>query len=215
MSERKEEILIVKMYVGDFNNENIGHEIINFFKTDDGEEYIYVPAYGGIGKGHYKNINHIIFTTGIEDNKLKILAKAEIDREDEVINEIQIEKEYGDENINDKQKKIIDRKNITYGKQKLYNIMQYNQGSDKAIYITYKVKKILKSQKDIYICNASYKEEHIEEVKEDPQKYIILKDKVNGKDKERQIPKQKMYAIINQKEEPNNYESMLKLLRYD
>ncbi len=48
MKEIGEEILIVKMYVGDFNNENIGHEIINFFKTDDNEEYIYVPAYGGM-----------------------------------------------------------------------------------------------------------------------------------------------------------------------
>ena len=32
MKEIGEEVLIVKMYVGEFNNENIGHEIINFLK---------------------------------------------------------------------------------------------------------------------------------------------------------------------------------------
>ena len=88
MKEIGEEVLIVKMYVGEFNNENIGHEIINFFKTDNNEEYIYVPAYGGMRAGHYEKINYIIFTTGLENNRVKVLAMAEIDRNDEIIKKI-------------------------------------------------------------------------------------------------------------------------------
>ena len=57
--------------------------------------------------------------------------------------------------INDAQRKIIDKKNIKYGKQKLYDIMEHNKGNAEAIYITYKVSKILKAKKDIYICNDS------------------------------------------------------------
>lgn len=190
MSEIGEEILIIKMYVGDFNNENIGHEIINFFKTDNGEEYIYIPAYGGMGKGHYKKINYIILTTGIENDRVKVLAMAEIDRDDEIINQIDLEKEHGDEKINQLQKEIIDEKDIRYGNQKLYDIMQYNKGDSKAIYISYKVKKILRVKKDIFICNHSYAEENNPKVLNNPEKYIILNDIV--KTKIRQLPSQKM-----------------------
>ena len=220
MKEIGEEILIVKMYVGDFNNENIGHEIINFFKTDDNEEYIYVPAYGGMGAGHYEKINYIIFTTGIENNRVKVLAMAEVDRDDEIMNKIDIEKEHGDEKISKTQRDIIDKKNITYGKQKLYDIMKYNKGNTEAIYITYKVCKILKAKKDIYICNDSFAKKNQQVVKK-PEKYIILKDTVKKikdnkiEEKIRQLPSQKMYAIINQNKEKNNYESMKQLLEND
>ena len=220
MKEIGEEILIVKMYVGDFNNENIGHEIINFFKTDDNEEYIYVPAYGGMGAGHYEKINYIIFTTGIENNRVKVLAMAEVDRDDEIMNKIDIEKEHGDEKISKTQRDIIDKKNITYGKQKLYDIMKYNKGNTEAIYITYKVSKILKAKKDIYICNDSFDKKKKKVVKK-KEKYIILKDTVKKikdnkiEEKIRQLPSQKMYAIINQNKEKNNYESMKQLLEND
>ncbi len=213
MSEIGEEILIIKMYVGDFNNENIGHEIINFFKTDNGEEYIYIPAYGGMGKGHYKKINYIILTTGIENDRVKVLAMAEIDRDDEIINQIDLEKEHGDEKINQLQKEIIDEKDIRYGNQKLYDIMQYNKGDSKAIYISYKVKKILRVKKDIFICNHSYAEENNPKVLNNPEKYIILNDIV--KTKIRQLPSQKMYAIISENAEKNNYESIKQLLEND
>ena len=47
--------------------------------------------------GHYEKINYIIFTTGLENNRVKVLAMAEIDRNDEIIKKIDIEKERGDE----------------------------------------------------------------------------------------------------------------------
>ena len=44
------EIIINKMYVGGYLSEgdNIGHEIINLYKADDGENYIYLNSQGTI-----------------------------------------------------------------------------------------------------------------------------------------------------------------------
>ncbi|MBQ5777031.1 MAG: hypothetical protein IIW06_08615 [Bacteroidaceae bacterium] len=37
-------IVINRMYVGDYLSENLGHEVINFFKADNGRHYIYLNA---------------------------------------------------------------------------------------------------------------------------------------------------------------------------
>lgn len=60
----KKEILINKMYVGEYLNNNIGHEVINLLRADgntdkfgDGQNYIYVQPYGTMEKEHNeKNI---------------------------------------------------------------------------------------------------------------------------------------------------------------
>lgn len=58
------EILLNKMHTGSFTTTaiDIGHEIINFFKTDDGENYVYVVPYGEMAKEHNDQISHILFT---------------------------------------------------------------------------------------------------------------------------------------------------------
>ena len=52
-----DKIAIMRMYHGDYLNDNLGHEIINLFATDESEYYIYAPAYG---KGN-KDVKHAIF----------------------------------------------------------------------------------------------------------------------------------------------------------
>ena len=42
-------ILLLKMFAGGFNVENIGHEIINYYLPDNSDEYhIFVPPYGRV-----------------------------------------------------------------------------------------------------------------------------------------------------------------------
>lgn len=52
MAKRNKEILISKMFVGEYNEENIGHEVINFFKPDgfNDKSYLYIAPYGKIDK---------------------------------------------------------------------------------------------------------------------------------------------------------------------
>ena len=48
------------MYAGEYLDENIGHEIINTFKTDNGEHYIYVNPWGLINEEYSESKNIIL-----------------------------------------------------------------------------------------------------------------------------------------------------------
>lgn len=58
-------ILLVKMFAGGFNVENIGHEIIDYYLPDNSDEYhIFVPPFGNLNK--QKKIGPILL---LEKNK--------------------------------------------------------------------------------------------------------------------------------------------------
>lgn len=75
--EAEEQILINIMYTGDYTNKNIGHEIINLYKTDKDENYIYVSPYGRIHKNRYSHVKTVLFARPAGTNMLEIIAKAE------------------------------------------------------------------------------------------------------------------------------------------
>ena len=81
MTENKEkEILLNIMYNGDYlmsENKNIGHEIINLFQDDNGNNYIYVLPYGCMAKEHNDKIETILLVKRHNASLLEILAKAE------------------------------------------------------------------------------------------------------------------------------------------
>ena len=66
-------ILVNRMYTGSYLNDNegnnIGHEIINFFKADDKEKYIYITPYGKFNLTYKNEIEYILLTDAtIGDN---------------------------------------------------------------------------------------------------------------------------------------------------
>lgn len=78
------EILLNKMFEGKYLNSNIGHEVINFIKADNGKHYVYVNPYGDVKENeHYfdngnTSINTILFVRNYGSSKiLEVLAKAE------------------------------------------------------------------------------------------------------------------------------------------
>ena len=73
------EIIINKMYNGNYLLEggNIGHEIINLYKADDGKNYIYLNSQGTIELSHGDNILTVLMVRKTVTNTYKILAKAE------------------------------------------------------------------------------------------------------------------------------------------
>ncbi len=73
------EIIINKMYVGDYllTADNIGHEIINLYKADDGNNYIYLCPSGRVDKSHTDNEITILLTRKFDTGIYKIVAKAE------------------------------------------------------------------------------------------------------------------------------------------
>lgn len=75
--EKPDTILINIMYTGDYTNKNIGHEIINLYKTDNGENYIYISPYGKIHKDRYDKVKTVLLARPAGKNRLEIIAKAE------------------------------------------------------------------------------------------------------------------------------------------
>ena len=76
MSE-KDTILINIMYTGDYTNKNIGHEIINLYKTDKGENYIYISPYGKLADDKYGGVSTVLLARPAEKGRLEIIAKAD------------------------------------------------------------------------------------------------------------------------------------------
>ena len=73
------EILLNIMYTGAYlenENANIGHEIINLFKADNGNNYIYVLPYGLMSKKHNDKIKTILLVRRCNSKIIEILAKA-------------------------------------------------------------------------------------------------------------------------------------------
>ena len=73
------EIIINKMYVGGYLSEgdNIGHEIINLYKADDGKNYIYLNSQGTIELSRGENSITVLLVRKFASKIYKVLAKAE------------------------------------------------------------------------------------------------------------------------------------------
>lgn len=148
----KDTILLNKMYSGEFTENNIGHEIINFFKTDKGDNYIYILPYGGVSKEHNDKIAHILLTSPMRDGKFKILAKVE--------NPIQINYDGNSKQnaeVGKKQRKYVEENNIKYGKRYIYDIMEKNKHNDVAAYVSFKATSgVIKAKKVITITQDQF-----------------------------------------------------------
>lgn len=70
------DILINIIYTGDYTIENIGHEIINLYKTDQGENYIYISPWGKVADAKRDKIKEVVFARGAGKGKLEIIGKA-------------------------------------------------------------------------------------------------------------------------------------------
>ena len=148
----KDTILLNKMYSGEFTENNIGHEIINFFKTDDLENYIYILPYGGIAKERNNRVEHILLTSPMHDGKFSILAKIE---KPEQIN-------YGgnskqNNTVSAAQREFVKKHNITYGGKLIYDILESNKNNDTAAYVTFKATSgVIRAKKPIIVNQDTF-----------------------------------------------------------
>ena len=168
-------IILNRMYVGDYLGENLGHEVINLIKSDNGNHYIYINAYGTVNEEFYRRDvetikNDVILLTrhvnisGIKDT-VEVLAKATgcelcakkemeelFDNKGKYQKQKKLDKAKERHEIN---KKYIEEKNIRYGGVLLDEIFANNdydgRTNDSAMFVTYKVDKIVKPKKRIYI----------------------------------------------------------------
>ena len=138
----KNVILINKMYTGSYlndnNGNNIGHEIINFFKDEGDNNYIYITPYG---KYEYGNrVKYVLFTTLKIGGKYEIIAKAQIKEPVKARNKYLTNKYILREpNREEHNAQALE---IKYGGKRIYDIYKDNENNDEAIYASFVVKNI-------------------------------------------------------------------------
>lgn len=159
-SATAESIVLNVMYTGTFLNENMGHEVINLFKDDQNNHYLYLNPYGNFSKEHKGKVKAMLMVMPVpKRNMFEVIAiatgledvfeptdgfKASLDKS-----------KYTETNLKayDKVHKcqldyIINNK-VTYGGVALDELFANNQ--QQAIYITYKAGKVIIPEKRIFI----------------------------------------------------------------
>ena len=209
----KNEILINKMYTGRYLKDNVGHEVINFYKNDNGDCYVYVMPYGGISKNHVSNVKWIFLTGAKETIKIKnryysaleILALREVESialKNEILGDFR-KKQKNEKKEHykkfcekwEKEHKAQIKKNIKYDGVEVGKIFKDNQGDSTSIYVTYKVKnEIRRPKKKMYFVKTSDNKK----IKETDAIYIPIESK--------ELPGSscKSYIIPEKEESKNN-----------
>lgn len=116
------DVIISKMFAGRFNEDSIGHEVINFIKPDNSNDsYIYTPPDGDSGE-----VDCVVLVGKAEDYAYPILAIAcevEVAKlEDEeniryggkIINKIDFKEEDFNKDVGRESSDILNKKNLTY-----------------------------------------------------------------------------------------------------
>ena len=145
------EIIINKMYVGGYLSEgdNIGHEIINLYKADDGKNYIYLNSQGSIDLSHKEYEITVLLVRKFAQKTYKVLAKAE---------GITI-LDFADSKLPRKERyKGQVELGLTYGGVSLVDLFEENlyRGSlegNKNVYTTFVADRVVKPKSPVYITD--------------------------------------------------------------
>lgn len=141
------------MYNGDYLNENLGHEIINMYRSDNGKHYIYLQHDGKFEKRHAGKVECVLLVRTLHGRKLlEVLGKAE------GITDVFTPGQTAEE-----QKRYIKDNDIRYDEVLLDRIFDGNKYQ--YVYITFEATKVLRPKKQMFIsftesknkeCNTIY-----------------------------------------------------------
>lgn len=190
------EIIINKMYVGAYLSEgdNIGHEIINLYKADDGKNYIYLNSQGTIELSHGENRITILLVRKFASKTYKVLAKAEgVTILDFADSKLPREERY----------KGQVALGLTYGGISLVDLFNENlyHGSledEKNAYTTFVADKVIKPKNQLYITDDS-------SVSGD-NTYFIRTNKGFGK--------QTLREFYNENDKPDSFADLNQIIEY-
>lgn len=139
-----ETIILNRMYAGSYLEENIGHEVINLFKDDNGSNYIYINSSGAIDKKYNDSVKAVLLVRHVERGVLEVIAKAEGVKWEEGLEQVY----YKDDEAIENQNKYIEDNEITYGDVLLSDIYKNGYGE---IRITFKADEVIKVKKPVFL----------------------------------------------------------------
>lgn len=192
MKDNTELIVLNIMYNGKYLNENMGHEVINLFKDDSGQNYLYLNPYGNFSAN--RNVKKMLMVIPVpKKNMFEVVALAtgleEVFRPVKNYNtNLNKEGTYANRcaynEVREKQLDYIKINKILYGGIKLDELFDSDQ--QQAIYITYKAETVKMPKKRIFICfqNSCEGKKGIDEVNETI--YLTLNDYKQAKMSQKQ-----------------------------
>lgn len=162
-TNNKKVIILNKPFLGSWleNQNNIGHEVIDFLKTDNGEYYVFNNPWGVCpddifvkGCSHAKKevyeAQYLVLTSEMHNGGFYILYVIELS---EKLHSLHTKK---DKNIlvnnQNRIKAIIKNRNIIYNNKYLYDIYK----NDESLFVTFKGKGIYKANTPIHVSKLSF-----------------------------------------------------------
>lgn len=158
-------IILSRMYAGDYLKENIGHEVINLFKSDNGNNYIYVNKDGKIDSKYNNSVEAIILVKHVEKDVMEVVAKAQeleqvLYKSNKTADDIKHQIDY------------IEQNSITYGGVYIYLV--YGNSDIEKITVTFKTNKLRKVQAPVYLVQDKNKLDFYKNSVFLPQKHFSL-----------------------------------------
>ena len=151
MNTERNGIVINRMYAGDYLSTNMGHEVINLYKTDEGEHYLYLNATGDFAPMHQDKIGYMLLTMHICKGAMEILGVA-----------IGLEDMYRSGDGHAEQSSSIH--GITYGSVPIVDI--FNDAEQQNIFVTFKAKELfVPERKRIFLHGHNLDQEEWKELK--------------------------------------------------
>lgn len=162
-NKKQKTIIIERMFAGSYLADNIGHEIINIYKTDEGENYIYISPWGVINY-KYSDVEYVLLVRLVNQHCFEILGYAGalelLLDENNLKNPKNKQKDIGILD-DDRQKELIKNRKINYGGIKINELLSEQKN---VIFVTYKAGEYRKVKKEVqkyYIVDEEkYKDEN-------------------------------------------------------
>lgn len=218
-AKKQKVIIINNMFTGGYgyNQKNLPHEMINFFKADGNDDnyYIYITPSGTINSNiKAEDIEGVLFIRNVENGMVEVLAKAEGVHDGNFYTQgIQLDKESKISCVegNDTEAAKIEKKkylneineSIVYGGKSLTKIHECNE-SDNGILVSMKVDKICLPKKTFYLTHKPNKDKLLNDV------YFLPGD--DGKKEGKQIANQSMLAYYYNDDNKIAYQQLKEIL---
>lgn len=156
-------IVLNRMYVGDYLSNNIGHEVINLFKADNGKHYIYLNSRGNLAKEHNGKISTMLFVKYHTKGEVEVIGKAVgLLEADGVFVSLSRSLDEVNTELSNLQKEYIKKQKdgVYYNGASILDI--FKGAGQQNIYITYQAKSVyrVKKEKKVFVrfSNAGYKD---------------------------------------------------------
>lgn len=168
MNLEKKAIVLNRMYAGDYLSSNLGHEIINMYKADNGNHYLYLNSLGNFAKVHTGKVDYMLFVKYYAKNVMEIIGMATGLEDVPGANMSNKRNATDNKDFNELRKSQIDFINaengIRYGDVSILDI--FNEAEQQNVFITYKTKKVSvpKERNRIFICYSEESEKEIKDI---------------------------------------------------